>query len=780
MKTLKPRPNKPKSSRVRGSVQAPPKQEMRAKIPRTLSARRKWLFRLVALLIIPLAALAIPEVALRLCGYGYDAHFFKPTILGGRNMLVENDSYGFRFFPPEVARLPRPILIEAKKPEDVYRIFVFGESAAEGDPDPAFGPARYFEVLLRERYPQQRFEIVNAAVTANNSHGILPIARECAHREGDLWIIYMGNNEMIGPFGAAGVFGQKAPPLALIRANLAVKETRLGQLLDAGVGYLKNRNSTASQWGGLEMFAEHRISPNDPAKERVYRNFKSNLEAVLRAGRDGGAKILLNSVAVNLKDCPPLASEASTALTAEDRANCDKLSAEAKIAAAKGDATTAARDLELAVKLDPENAELQYQLGCNLLELTNMAAAREHFQLACDNDAVPARTDSRINGLIHQAAKEFADGTNVILLDAAAVLANPDDGICGNDVFYEHVHFNPNGSYRLGRTWAEQMEPLLPEGIRKQSAGAWASQELCQRRLALTDWNRRNDLNEIVNRRHAAPLNGQSNNAEQLAGLQAELAELQHRMDSSAAGQARQTCEDAIQRAPQDLDIHCNFADFLEAVGNFPEAAGQWQQVQQLRPDYYLGYFQEGRMRERMGELDLARTEFQQAVTLRPVMDSAWFELSNIAASEGDLELALRDVQSASRLQPHRPVYYACMGKLLSRMNRHPDAVGQYRQALRVDPNYWDGHMALGGELAGVENWIEAQTEFEAGVKLRPDSIPAHMALGSVLARQSKWDAAQQEFERVLHLDPEDQPAQASLDQLRVERSGGTSIGQKN
>lgn len=727
------------------------------------------------MLIIPLAALAITEVALRLCGYGYDTRFFKPLIVAGRNMLVENDSYGFRFFPPEVARLPRPILIEASKPADVYRIFVFGESAAEGDPDPAFGPARFLEVLLRERYPRQRVEIVNVAVTANNSHGILPIARECARREGDLWIIYMGNNEMIGPFGAAGVFGWKAPPLALIRANLAVKETRLGQLLDAGAGYLKNRNSTASQWGGLEMFAEHRISPNDPAKERVYRNFMGNLEEILRSGRDGGAKILLNTVAVNLKDCAPLGSEASTVLTAEDRASCDKLSAEAKTAAGKGDATTAARFFERAAKLDPENAELQYQLGCSLLELTNVAAAQEHFQLACDNDAVPARTDSRLNGLIRQAAHEIANNTNVVLLDAALALANPGDGICGNDVFYEHVHFNPNGSYRLGRAWAEQTEPLLPEAIRGQSAAPWASQELCERRLALTDWNRRNDLNEIVNRRHSAPLNGQSNDAKQLAGLRAELAELGQRMDSSAAGQAKQICEDAIQRAPQDLDIRCNFADFLEAVGNFPEAAGQWQQVQQLRPDYYLGYFQEGRMRERMGELDSARADFQEAVALRPVMDPAWFELSNIAASEGNLELALRDVQSASRLQPHRAIYYACMGKLLSRMNRHGDAVGQYRQALRVDPGYWDGHMALGNELAGLENWTEAQTDFEAGVKLRPDSIPAHLALGSVLARQSNWDAAQQEFESVLHLDPGNQTAQASLDQLRVERGGGNS-----
>ena len=56
-------------------------------------------------------------------------------------------------------------------------------------------------------------------MTAINSHAVLPIARECARHEGDLWIVYMGNNEMIGPFGAISVFGSQAPPLWYVAAK---------------------------------------------------------------------------------------------------------------------------------------------------------------------------------------------------------------------------------------------------------------------------------------------------------------------------------------------------------------------------------------------------------------------------------------------------------------------------------------------------------------------------------------------------------------------------------
>ena len=89
--------------------------------------------------------------------------------------------------------------------------------------------------------------MVNVAMTAINSHVILPLARECAGHQGDLWVIYMGNNEMVGPFGAATVFGFKAPPLWLVRASVAVQRARFCQLL-VGLGRKFQSRSRTSSW----------------------------------------------------------------------------------------------------------------------------------------------------------------------------------------------------------------------------------------------------------------------------------------------------------------------------------------------------------------------------------------------------------------------------------------------------------------------------------------------------------------------------------------------------
>jgi tetratricopeptide (TPR) repeat protein len=698
----------------------------------TTAPRRRWLFRLAAVLLAPVLALAALEGALRLAGYGYDTSFFTKARVGGKEFLVNNDSFVLRFFPPEKVRQPRPIMMEADKPANDYRIFVLGESAAVGDPDPAYGAARYLQVLLRERFPALNFEIVNVAITAINSHAIVPIARECARRQGDLWIVYLGNNEMVGPFGAASVFGSQAPPWPFVRLSLALQRTRIGQGLMALARRFQEKKPSTSSWGGLEMFRESRVRPDDPRKEIAYRNFKRNLNDILRAGLDSGAKVILNTVAVNLRDCPPLASVAAGHLSSAQKTQCDQFYTNGCKLEEEGQFGQAANFFAQAANIDAVRADAQYHWAESLLRVTNLAEARQHFALARDLDALPVRTDSRINHILRDSARAWA-APGLVYLDASALLGtNSEGGICGDETFYEHVHFNFDGNYRLARAWAEQVEKLLPSSVRQHAAPFWLAQDICERRLGLTDWNRRNDLLEILRRRQRPPLSQQENNAQQSQALREELSLLSRRMDAGDAAAARATYLDAIARAPQDFDLYSNFADFLESIGAIKEAMEQWKALQQLMPFYYLAYFQEGRILEREGQLAAARSSFVQTLALRPGMAAAWYELSNIDASQGQLDSALKEVDRAARLEPAQGVFYACAGKLLAKMNRRQDAIAHYRQSIAVQPDYLDGHISLGAALAADGKIADAKNEFLDALRLDPGNKAARAYLGQM------------------------------------------------
>ena len=728
------------------------------------------LFRTVAAVGIPLLLICGLEVALRVTGYGYATTFFKPLRIGTGDYLVENDKFGWRFFPPEISRSPTPVRMLAHKPPGTFRIFLFGESAALGDPEPAFGVGRYLQRLLQERYPEMNFEVVCGAMTAINSHAVLPIARECAALQGDLWIIYMGNNEMIGPFGAVTVFGAQSPPLWYVRLSLAVQRTRLGQLLTSlGRRLTGHSRKEGPSWGGMQMFLKSQIAPGNPRKEKVYYCFQQNLQDILRTGRAAHVPMILSTVAVNLKDCAPFGSLRST--NARDAGEqFDRLFAQAVRDQERSNFVEAVRGFEQTAELDQHYAELQFRWGQCLLGLTHTVSAKDHFAQARDDDALPFRTDSRINGIISQTGARFSD-RDLTLCDVVSLFAdNSPTGVPGDEAFYEHVHFNFAGNYRLALALADAVVPSLPKGIAQQLGAMWVSQETCEKDLGLTDWNRRDVYESMSRRLRQPPFTGQEANAQKARAWEQRVEELHRQLSATNVEPARTIYLDAIHRWPEDFRLHVNYAAFLEARKDLAGAVAEWNKVQTLLPHYYLAYYQIGRLLAQQDKADEARTWLSRALELRPDLSEGWYELGRLQGANGQFETALQSFDRARRLLPGEPRYHCEAAKALVKLNRGAEAIAQLEDALRLGAVNWEAHYLLGEQLAFAGRIPEARREFEQTLRLKPDYPMAHLNLGVALVKEGQLEDARQQFEEVLRLEPNNQLARNALAQISGKR----------
>jgi tetratricopeptide (TPR) repeat protein len=368
----------------------------------------------------------------------------------------------------------------------------------------------------------------------------------------------------------------------MVRLGLALQTTRVGQLLMNLDRKIRSNADGPGVAGGLPMFLGHQLAPSDSRKDVVYKNFQRNLQDILRAGRNAGVPIILNTVAVNLKDCPPFASLPSSNLAPEERKKCDGLCADGRVAETNGNWKMAAADYGKAIALDPQRAEAQFREGECLLRLNDTADAAEHLQKACDCDALPFRADSRINGIIRQAGQQWS-GPELVLCDAAASLPSAGN-ILGQETFYEHVHFNFDGNYRLALLWAAQAERLLPGNVKTKAKGGWASQELCEARLGLTDWNRCDVLHTVLQRMERPPLNSQPNNERRMSDLTGQIDRMLRHRDAAAATQARALYLDAIARAPRDYVLHQNYGKFLESTGDLKQSALELKEARELMP----------------------------------------------------------------------------------------------------------------------------------------------------------------------------------------------------
>ena len=611
------------------------------------------------------------------------------------------------------------------------------------------------------------------AFTAINSHVIVPIARECARHEGDYWIIYMGNNEMVGPFGAATVFGRRAPPLPYVRLVTAIQATRTGQWFTEAARHFQHGGGDRASWGGMEMFINNQIPPDSPLRENVYRNYSQNLEDILKAGTGSGAKILLNTVGVNLRDCPPFAALPASTVSAADRAQADTLIKQAGADESAGDFSAAEKVYTQAAQLDSRDANLQFRWGKCLLSQNDFTNAGVHLQLACDDDALPFRTDSRLNDEIRAAAAKH-QSTGVTFFDANDYLArqNP-DGLCGAETFYEHVHFDFLGSYELGLAWAQQLEKMMPPTMARQAG--WLAKPECEDRLGLSDWNRITILKEMASRLQVPPFSGQPGNDRRQKAFEIRINDLQSIMTTNDAAVARQNFEAQIGREPDDFELKENYALFLQASGDIPDAIEEWRHVHDLIPQDYLPYYQMGRFLSGNRQWDEAESDLRTAVRIHPSLTEGWYELGNALASEQKYPEALSSYAVARHQRPQDVQTVFRMGKVYEILHQSADALQCYRDAAQLNADDWEIHFELGGILDAANDLDNSLKEFAAAARLNPQYSRTHFNYGVELAKLGRLEDAQREFAESLRLEPGYQNARQALAkvQMLLQRQSG-------
>jgi tetratricopeptide (TPR) repeat protein len=739
----------------------------------------------------PLLFVLAVELGLRLGGYGFPTSFTRKEKVDGAVGIFDNPCFLWKFFDPLVARKPSPFALAAHKPAGAYRIFLLGSSAAMGDPKEAYGMGRVLEVLLRDQYPGVDFEVVNAACAAINSHVVVSIAEACRRLEPDLFLVYMGNNEVVGPYGAGTVFSPLVSSRSLIRAAIALKAFRTWQLVEESVESFSSRNRRPERWRGMEMFLEERVRGTDPRLRRMYDHLERNLSDICRQGAISGAPVIVSTVGVNLKDSPPFGSLHRSDLLEEELRQWEQAYQEGVRFEEEGNRAEAIGRYLRAEGIDPEYADLQFRLGRCHWEQGNFQEARECYLKARDLDALRFRADSRINEIIRRVASDKArDG--VFLADAEQeIAASSPYGTPGKELFYEHVHLRPLGNYVVARTFLDRAHPIVPHWVaERRSSRPALSMEECMRRLALTPWDRYMVLEEELETRLRRPPFTQQLYAEKrTAELSAELENLKAQARSEEGiREAREMYATALRDYNFHWSLQDRYALFLRhCLEDLPGAERQLRELA-LKLDHPYAYVRlaqvldnQGRQEEAIRVLEqalkidplpysvhnnlavvLARQKkfgeaiehYETALAINPWLDEVRQDLIQILMQEGRLQEAEGHCRKALELEPEDAAAHKTLALVLSRQGRYKEAAEQYEKAAAIDPSLDGGHSGLVDALLGEGRLEEAEEFVRAMLKIAPGNALAHSDLGEVLMQRGRDREAMEHCGKALEIDP--------------------------
>jgi tetratricopeptide (TPR) repeat protein len=465
----------------------------------------------------------------------------------------------------------------------------------------------------------------------------------------------------------------------------------------------------------------------------MYSSFRENLTDVVRAGEQAGAEVLLMTVPVNLRDCPLFASA------------------------------------------DPANAANEFRVAHDLLASGKTEEALVQFRRARDFDTLRFRADSKINEII----RETALAANVRLVDAEKSF-----GLTGNDLFWEHVHFTPAGTFRLANLVANEL-------------GVTNTPDFDQVRAALpvTTWDERNLRLQIAGLLRRPPFKAQAGNAKKIAELQTDV-------DIAAIfTEARPAFEAAIQQRPNDFHMLGRYASLLREMGSPKASADIFAGMIRLLPgrkawhvsrgaalseageraaavDEYkaalaidsrfdLAHFGLGSTNARIGRHEQAVRHYEEALQFNPTYAEAAYHLAGSLAALGRTGEAKRQLERAVATRPNFARAHAALAQLHAKEGVIEEAIRHYRHAVEGDAPLPEAHYDLGVLLSRQGRLEEAIVQYQKAMQRRPDFPDALNNLGIALAKKGDAAGAAQAFERALTLEPSFEAARSNLRRIR-------------
>ena len=394
------------------------------------------------------------EIALRLFGFGGYPPFIRSvgTLTQGEQLCIVEPAASKPYF---FANPTRPGYAEQSsfimpKPKDTLRIFIIGESAAKGYPQPRnLAMSEFLQTMLGDVLPQKRVEVINLGTTAVASFPLVYQVQDALRYQPDWFVFYVGNNEFFGAYGTASINAAGTMPLWALKLMRAARGLALVQAVESVVRAGADENRTLME----QMIGQTFIAYDSPLREAAARNLQANLGDMLDQVKAAGVAALVCTTASNESGLAPLGQDDVSNLSGAALEEFNELLRQAA-ACSSAQSAQAVELLGKAALLAPRSALTQFMLANAQANAGDLVAARKAFLLARDLDTMPWRPIS----VTEQAIRDTAAARRVLLCDIAFKFRNMSArGATDWELLDDHVHPSLQGQVQAARAMAQDV-----------------------------------------------------------------------------------------------------------------------------------------------------------------------------------------------------------------------------------------------------------------------------------------------------------------------------------
>ncbi len=359
----------------------------------------------------------------------------------------------------------------AKRRPGTFRVFCFGGSTMLGFPyHPRSSFSGIFEWMAEKANPDLNIEVINLAKPGADSHDVLWLMEKALSYEPDLILLYTGQNEFL----RVSLISEARHPRITAARDFLSRHSRIYQAaakysylavtaapaLIAGDQDILDALGGIAEGGGRET-DEESVTEWRSDKEIV---FSRNLERIFELARKDNIPLICFSLAVNMKDWPPLSEPYPAGLSGPEKDELKRSLEKADDFLARGEIDAAEEILRELDARTTGHALTEFMRG-RLMEKQGLRSeALEQFRKSRELEIEQHRGPPSFNRMISRLAEE----KGIPLIDTEAILVGEAKGAPGFDFFVDHCHPNLRGQVLIARKLYEEAGKLeLVPGLKQ-------------------------------------------------------------------------------------------------------------------------------------------------------------------------------------------------------------------------------------------------------------------------------------------------------------------------
>ena len=206
-------------------------------------------------------------------------------------------------------------------------------------------------------------------------------------------------------------------------------------------------------------------------------------------------------------------------------------------------------------------------------------------------------------------------------------------------------------------------------------------------------------------------------------------------------------------RARSGAEEYFNRGNEQLKAGDLKSAAENYRKAAEVAPDNFQVHFNYAIVLRDLGRIDEAKAEFLRAIDLNPEHVFAHFHLGLMCVQNRDFPLAVEHLNFVVEKEPGEEVFFY-LGSAYQGMSKTEEAMDCYLKTIAINPRNFGAWYNIGlirfydGDSAGA---LEA---YRSALEIVPDQSMVYVNMGLAYMSDARTGEAERHFERAVELDP--------------------------